>query len=322
VRTADAGRRRRSRDRTLNEGFARNSAGLRLYYRILGEAGPTVLVPAACWLQEDLGPLAQGRRVVFFDRSGRGRSDAIPADVPLTFASEFDDIDAIRAHLGLDRFSLMGWSYMGLVAGLYAADHPDTVVRLLLVGATSMRYLGPAPVLPPELERELDEALRRQRERVDAEAVKRLEAAHAAGEWRDGVAFCREHRRLSGPRQFGRPEAMLRTKADPCALPNEWPAALASLMQRIFASLGSTWDLRDRVKNVHAPTLVVQGLEDLVLPNSARLWGTLIADARVLWLDGVGHFPWLEDPETFFPAADAFLRGEWPTAAERVTHAY
>jgi pimeloyl-ACP methyl ester carboxylesterase len=115
---------------------------------------------------------------------------------------------------------------------------------------------------------------------------------------------------------------MLRTKADPCALPNEWPTALASLMQRIFASLGSTWDLRDRVKNVHAPTLVVQGLEDLVLPNSARLWGTLIADARVLWLDGVGHFPWLEDPETFFPAADAFLRGEWPTAAERVTHAY
>ena len=259
---------------------------------------------------------------MFFDRSGRGRSDPIPADVPVRFASEFEDIDAIRGHLGLDRFSLMGWSYMGLVAGLYAADHPDNVERLLLVGATSMRYFGPAPVLPPELERELDEALRRQRERIDADAVKRLEAEQAAGQWRDGVAFCREHRRLSGPQQFGRPEAMQRTKADPCSLPNEWPTALASLMQRIFASLGNTWDFTDRVRTVRASTLVVHGLEDLVLPNAARLWGTLIEDARVLWLDGVGHFPWLEDPATFFPAVDIFRRGEWPAAAERVTHAY
>jgi pimeloyl-ACP methyl ester carboxylesterase len=306
----------------LNEGYARNPAGLRLYYRIVGDNGPTLVVPAACWLQEDLEQLARDRRIVFFDRSGRGRSDAIPADTPVTFASEFEDIDAIRAHLGLERFTLMGWSYMGLVAGLYAADHADAVERLVLSGAIAMRYFGPSPVLPPEIERELDEALRRQRERVDAEALKRLEDAHAAGQWRDGVAYCHEHRRLSGPRQFGRPEAMLRTKADPCGLPNEWPTALASLMQRIFASLGNTWDFRDRVAKVRAPTLVVHGLEDLVLPNAARLWGTLIEDARVLWLNGVGHFPWLEDPDAFFPAVDAFLGGEWPAAAAHVTHAY
>jgi len=306
----------------VSEGYARNPAGLRLYYRILGDGGPTLVMPAACWLQEDLEPLARDRRVVFFDRSGRGRSDPIPADLPVTFASEFEDIDAIRTHLGLERFALMGWSYMGLVAGLYAADHPDAVERLLLSGAIAMRYFGPAPVLPPEVERELDTALRRQRERVDAHALKRLEDAHAAGEWRDGVAYCREHRRLSGPRQFGRPDAMLRTRADPCALPNEWPTTFTNVMQRIFSSLGETWDLSDRVRGVRAPTLVVHGLEDLVLPNAARLWGTLVKDARVLWLEGVGHFPWLEDPDAFFPAVDQFLRGEWPAAAAPVTHAY
>ena len=306
----------------MREGYARNPAGLRLYYRSVGDEGPTLVVPAACWLQEDLEPLARDRRVVFFDRSGRGRSDPIPADLPVTFASEFEDIDTIRAHLELDRFALMGWSYMGLVAGLYAADHPDVVGRLLLSGAIAMRYFGPAPVLPPEVERELDESLRRQGARVDVEALKRLEAAHSAGEWRDGVAYCREHRRLSGPRQFGRPDAMLRTKADPCALPNEWPANFTKVMQRIFSSLGETWDLTDRVRNVRAPTLVVHGLEDLVLPNAARLWGTLVKDARVLWLEGVGHFPWLEGPDVFFPAVERFLGGEWPAAAVRVTHAY
>ncbi|HEV8669237.1 MAG TPA: alpha/beta hydrolase [Candidatus Limnocylindria bacterium] len=317
----DGGRRRHRRERTLNEGYARNPAGLRLYYRILGEDGPALVTPGACFLQEDLAPLAHGRRVVFFDRSGRGRSDAIPADMPVTFGSEFEDIDAIRAHLGLERFALMGWSYMGLVAGLYAADHPDVVERVLLSGAIAPRNLA-VTELSPELERQRDEALRRRRERVDADAVQRLEDAHDAGQWADEVSYCREHRRLTGPRQFGRPEAMLRTKADPCDLPNEWPANSAQLMRRIFSSVGETWDFRGRVTNVRAPTLVVHGAEDLVLPNAARLWGTLIDDARVLWLDGIGHFPWLEDPDAFFPAVDGFLRGEWPAAAERVTHAY
>jgi pimeloyl-ACP methyl ester carboxylesterase len=108
----DGGRRSRSRERVLTEGYARNPAGLRLYYRILGYDGPTLVVPAACWLQEDLEPLARDRRVVFFDRSGRGRSDAIPARTSLTFATELEDIDAIRAHLRLERFALMGWSYI------------------------------------------------------------------------------------------------------------------------------------------------------------------------------------------------------------------
>jgi pimeloyl-ACP methyl ester carboxylesterase len=306
----------------LNEGFARNRAGLRLYYRIVGDDGPTVVVPAACWLEEDLEPLARQRRLVFFDRSGRGRSDAIPARTSVTFASELEDIDAIRSHLALERFALMGWSYMGLVAGLYAAEHPEAIERLVLSGAMAMRYLGSAAVLRPELERELDESLRRQRERVDTEALKRLEDEHAAGKWADGAAFCREQRRLSGPRQFGRPDAMVKTKADPCGLPNEWPANLGSLMQQLFSSLGPTWDLSDRVRGITAPMLVVHGLEDLVLPNAARLWGTLVKDARVLWLEGVGHFPWLEDPGAFFPPVDAFLRGDWPAGAERVTHAY
>ena len=306
----------------LTEGYARNPAGLRLYYRIVGDDGPTLVVPAACWLQEDLEPLVHGRRIVFFDRSGRGRSDAIPARTSVTFASELEDIDAIRSHLGLERFALMGWSYMGLVAGLYAAERPGAIERLVLSGAMAMRYLGSTVVLPPELERELDESLRRQRERVDAVAVTRLEDERATGQWADGAAFCREQRRLTGPRQFGRPEAMLKTKADPCSLPNEWPANLGNLMQQLFSSLGQTWDLSDRVKGIRVPTLIVHGLEDLVLPNAARLWGTLVKDARVMWLEGVGHFPWLEDPDSFFPAVDGFLRGEWPARAERVTHAY
>jgi pimeloyl-ACP methyl ester carboxylesterase len=53
-----------------------------------------------------------------------------------------------------------------------------------------------------------------------------------------------------------------------------------------------------------------------VIPvSSAAEWRAALPDARLLVLDGVGHFPYLEAPAAFFPAMDVFLRGEWPDAA-------
>ena len=42
-------------------------------------------------------------------------------------------------------------------------------------------------------------------------------------------------------------------------------------------------------------------------------------NARLLELKGVGHFPYVEDPEAFFAAVDRFLRGDWPEGATRLS---
>jgi hypothetical protein len=38
----------------------------------------------------------------------------------------------------------------------------------------------------------------------------------------------------------------------------------------------------------------------------------------LLVIEQSGHFPFVERPDVFFPAATAFLKGEWPPAARRV----
>jgi len=52
--------------------------------------------------------------------------------------------------------------------------------------------------------------------------------------------------------------------------------------------------------------------------TSAREWAAALPDARLLLLQGVGHFPYLETPDVFFTAVDTYLRGSWPQGAERV----
>jgi len=49
-----------------------------------------------------------------------------------------------------------------------------------------------------------------------------------------------------------------------------------------------------------------------------REWAAALPNARLLLLEGVGHFPYLEAPASFFTAVDTFLRGSWPKGTEAV----
>ena len=65
-----------NQDQTLQEGYALMDDGVRLYYKTVGAGEQVVVVPAALYLSEALAPLADQRRVVFYDPHNRGQSDA------------------------------------------------------------------------------------------------------------------------------------------------------------------------------------------------------------------------------------------------------
>ena len=74
--------------------------------------------------------LAVNRMLVRYDVRGTGLSEREVDDVSLE--SHVMDLEAVLAHIGLDRFNLLGAADGGLAAVSYAARHPDQVVRLIL----------------------------------------------------------------------------------------------------------------------------------------------------------------------------------------------
>ena len=109
--------------------------------------------------------------------------------------------------------------------------------------------------------------------------------------------------------------AMRRSRGDICAgSPESRRNKIASVDRYTVASLGS-WDWRPAMRDVRSPTLVIQGTRDPLLLESAREWAATMPDSRLLVLDGIGHFPYVEAPDRFFPAVETFLAGRWPSGA-------
>ncbi len=85
--------------------------------------------------------LADVAQLIFIDHRGCGRSKKTKA-ADYTLENNIEDIEALRKHLGLEKISILGGSYGGMVAQGYAIRYPQHVDKLILaVTAPSYRFI-------------------------------------------------------------------------------------------------------------------------------------------------------------------------------------
>lgn len=74
-----------------------------------------------------------GYFVILYDRRGEGRSADLKAKY--TFRQTFDDLNDLYKRFGIKRATLIGYSFGGLLATLYAEKYSDKVSSLVLVSS-------------------------------------------------------------------------------------------------------------------------------------------------------------------------------------------
>lgn len=296
-----------------HEGFVEVDDSVRLFFRAVGAGEDTVVVVhggpgfTMDYFLADLSPLAERHALIFYDQRGTGGSSLVSDSSALDAERFVEDLEALRRHFGLERLTILGHSWGAGVAALYAAAHPENVERLLMVGAIPLRR-GPLVEAFQDLDAGRDTATRRQ-----------------MNEWHEArladpgdASACRAYYVLWFQPFFGDSTAMSRSEGDFCA---GGPDALRNKMNGVdrftMASLGD-WDWRPALRALPAPTLVIHGTADPLPLEGAREWVTTAPEGRLLLLEGVGHFPYLEAPERFFPAVSEFVEGRWPAGAEAV----
>jgi pimeloyl-ACP methyl ester carboxylesterase len=291
------------------EGFVGVEPGVRLYYRIEGTGRDTVIVPFASVLADALAPLARRHTLIFYDMRSRGRSSAVQDTTRLGVRVDVQDLEAVRRHFRIGHPAIVGFSYLGAVAALYAATYEERPSRLALLGPLAPRVALVAAAQPAG------------RARLDSSRVATLTAALRDSATSDGEPLCRQFWDTYLPVYVGGStgaESVRRALESTCAIPNEWPRAFNATLRHVSGSMGA-WDWTEEARRVRAPTLVIQGDMDVVAPASGGVeWARLIRGARLMSVSGVGHLAWAEAPSVVLPALERFLDGGWPADARRV----
>lgn len=270
--------------------------GTELAYHLRGEGKPLVVLPGgpmrASRYLGDLGGLAAHRQLVLLDLRGTGDS-AVPAD-PATYRCDHlvDDVEVLRAHMGLAHMDVLAHSAGGSLAMLYAARFPERVARLALVTATPWA-LG----MPATAEERLAAARKREGEPWFAEAFPAFEA------WLAGTGDCGP---ACVPFFYGRWDHVAEAH-DACGDDEFNDKAFD-----IYGSDGA-YDpptTRAQLSRLAAPVLVLAGgLDGGPSPELARRTAEVFPNAEIAVQPGAGHYPWLDDADSFVRRLVAFLDG-------------
>ena len=237
------------------------------------------------WLD---GLVSSARRVVYFDQRGTGRSTLAAGSAPASWERHVRDVDAVRAHLGVERIDLLGFSWGALLALLYASEYRQHVARLVLVS-------------PPPTSRLHDESAR--------ESERRAAARPEVMAFRARLAPIAEGGSENAARRARFAQSAWRPYfADPSrALDLEQADTRVEAAEAISRSL-SDLDLAPRLNALRSlPALVVCGAEDPV-PEAAAAETANVMGARRVVLARAGHAPFVEAAEEFVREVSALSR--------------
>lgn len=275
--------------------------GAILSYAVLGnEDAPTTLVchpggpgMSGSYFGDLCGFGSRALRVILFNPRGTGESSP-PVDGRYELDDYAADLDALRGELGLERINVLGHSHGGFVSVVYALSYPERLGRLALVCT--------APRFSPELSEEADAAFATHRAQPwfdDArEAQRRRQAWEFTSRQEAAALYAREARLWfadHGPDTEAFLAGFARQRPDLEAL-------------RYFNErLAATYDLRPRLGEIEAPTLIVNGARDFFGPRISTREFAAIPDSRVVLIPSAGHFVFVEAPERFRAELEAFL---------------
>lgn len=294
----------------IETGYVTSLDGVRLYYAKVGSGPKTVIVPGRLFVFPDFQKLAKGRTLIAYDMRNRGLSDAITDAAKISLQHDADDLEAVRAHFGIEKPDLIGFSYLGKLVILYATQHPDHVGRIVEIGPVARKF---GTRFPPSLTAGDGNKV------PDPAETKRMQALYDNGFAKEHPKeFCEMEWKVEQQRMVGNPANASRIPS-PCDMKNEWPVHLWPHFEALVASDRALDIPKESVAKVTVPVLTIHGRKDRNAPyGGGREWDMLLPNARLITIDGAAHMSWVEFPEIVFSSIDRFLNDQWPARAEAV----
>ncbi len=291
--------------------------GIQLHYFSQGSGADVLVIaggPGYPFTQPlpGLKPLTGQYTFYYYDQRGSGQStrpvdkftstdyyqNSLAVNKVLGVGAQVADIERIRQILKQDRLVLIGHSFGGFLAAMYAVEFPEHVKALILVDPADILVLPQADggiyeqvrALLPESQQQAYLAF--MSTYLDFEGVFTKSEKDLVGLNNQFAAYYAQAAKVKG---FTVPSA-----GDP-SLTGGW------MVQGMYLSMGTRHDYRDALKKVTAPTLVIHGGKDIQTQAGSQQYTDLIPRSTFSLIPNAGHFPFDDQPDQFAKIVGDFL---------------
>jgi len=245
------------------------------------------------------------RPVTYFEKQGgrHWRENSSYLISKLGVETQLLDIERIRKVLGQETLTLVGHSFGGFLATMYACEYPNNVKSLILV--------SPANVL------------------ITSEGLFGAVKSNLSGNNQTAYsAFLKEYLNFSAS-LFEKTEKQMKDLNNELSSWVDRALAFGGgrstnlemtggfLSHALYLGIGARRDYRSYLSKISAPTLVIHGENDPVQnAPTTKMYADLIKHSTFVILPGVGHFSFNEAPDKFSAVVKEFLNNQ--NQSERV----
>ncbi len=264
--------------------------GASLYVETQGTGRPVLVIHGGLgfdhtYFQPWLDPLAQQFQLVYPDLRGNGRSDLV-AESDYTHEKMIDDLDALRSTLGIKQWIVIGHSWGGFIAQLYAIKYPDTVSQLVLLDTSPATALGNADGAQLVAKKITPE---------ETAALGKLGTVTDDNEWKRVWYTIL-------------PLYFYNNDAATSFIANDKTIYRATAVSWATKNLLATYDTRPFLGQLAMPTLVGVGRYDWVTTvRKSEVLYKMIPGSELVIFEQSGHFPFIEEQSKVLETLQRFL---------------
>ncbi|OGW06341.1 MAG: hypothetical protein A2W77_04380 [Nitrospinae bacterium RIFCSPLOWO2_12_39_16] len=258
--------------------FFKTTDGINLHYRIAGKGKPIIFIHgwamnSHVWKYQ-MDELLKDFQIIAVDLRGHGESECGIRNAEYGFNIFVQDLKELINFLGIEKFTLAGWSMSSFIIARYYFKYPKDVEKLIFIGGTP-KFLSENDYphgQPMTTVKRLEQNLKRDYKNYLKEFCEKL--------FISGEKI--EENRLS--------------KIKRLMFNEDFPPPPYISLQTLNLLVKN--DIRDNLKHIKVPTLIVHGDIDKICPVGAgKYMAKEIPDSKLVILEGVGHAPFLTQPE-------------------------
>ena len=278
-------------------GFVENG-DCKTYFRIFGTGKPILIINGGPGMNSDgfvtlAKILSKNNQTIIYDQRGTGKSVLEKINgTTVTMKLMAEDLERLRKHLKVEKWTILGHSFGGMLASYYATIYPEHIESLILSSSGGI-----------DLELRSN-AGRSMMSRLNAQETDSLNYWNRRIDDGDTSFHAKLHRGLALAPAYLYDRQYI-------------PVIAERLTQSNMKVNGIVWndlqkirfDCREKLQSFTAPVLIIQGKQDIIEEKIAIKAKNTFKNSSLVIIDKCSHYGWLDQPDIYFTEINKFITG-------------